>query len=100
MRGVEDDIGRVARAELQAVIALEFVPLDALSVDEGPVLASLVHQEEVVFFENNEGMIARNPRIGDYQVLVHLSPHAKRSSIEYEISLLISLNEYKAWKDT
>ena len=42
MRRIKMAIGRIARAELQAVVAIQFLPLNALAVNKRSVLTSLV----------------------------------------------------------
>src|SRR6202162_1939924 len=95
MRRIENRIRRIARPEFEPVVTFQFLPLDSLPVDECPVLAALIDQKKLVFFQHDESMIPRYPRIGSRQILIPLPSHAKRRSVEHNIFLLISLHQHQ-----
>src|SRR5437660_10289495 len=95
---MEDDVGPVTNAELQPVIDCVLLALDALAIDECAVLAAFVDEEENPIFRNDFSVIARNPGIGDDQILVHLASHIERAVFERDQALLFSLYKYEAGK--
>jgi len=100
MSRIEKNISGIARPELQPVAALQFLPLDALTVDEGAVLTAQVNEEEVWSFLHDLGVIARDAGISDDQVLIDLPPHAEGSAVQDDVLLLTTLNEDKGGKDS
>ncbi len=90
---VEDNVDGISRPKLNAIISLQQLALDALAINESSVLAALVNYEELPVLRNDESMVAGNPGIGNYQVLVHLSTDGKRTMVEIQGSLLSSLHE-------
>src|ERR1022692_3070265 len=98
VRRIEDGIGRIACAKLQAIVALQLLPLNAFPVDERTVLAALIDEEKPFSFENDQRVIARNSWIGDHQILIDLTAHAERSSIEDDVLLLVTLHQHQRGK--
>ena len=98
VRRIKNGVGGIARAEFQTIIALEPLPLNAFAVDKRTVLAPLIDEEESIFFEHDEGVVAGNTRIGNHQVLIHLAPHAERSAVKDDVSLLVALHEHQRGK--
>ena len=99
MQRMENQVGDIARAKFQPVVALELVPLDPLAVDEGAVLAALVDDEEFAILGDNRRMLARHARVGDHQVAIHLAPHCVRRVVQRQRLLLASLHEDRDGKD-
>src|SRR5579871_20991 len=100
MGRIENGIGGVARSELEAIVALQFLPLNALAVNESAVLAALIDKKKSALFEHDESVIARHARIGDDQILIDLAPHAEGRAVQDDILLFISLDQYQRGKDT
>src|ERR1700682_440573 len=98
MSGVEDDVGGVARAKLQAVVTLKSLSLDALAVNKCAVLAALIYEKKTLAFQDNLGVVARYARIGDDKVFVYLTSHTERSAVEDNIFLLIALHQHQGGK--
>ena len=98
VRRIENGVGRIARAKLQAIVALQLLPLDTLSVDERAVLAALVDEKESGFFQHDERVVARDAGIGDHQILIDLAPHAERSAVEDDVPLLVALHQHQRGK--
>ena len=96
---MEDGINRVARAELETIVALESLPLHALAVDKGAVLAAFVHHVELAAFGDNEGVVARDPRVSNDQIFFHLAPDGEWAVVEIERALFGPLHENQAGKD-
>ncbi len=98
VRRIEDGVGRIARAKLQAIVALQLLPLDTLSVHERAVLAALVDEKETSFFQHDERVVARDAGIGDHQILVDLAPDAERSPVKDNVPLLVALHQHQRGK--
>lgn len=92
MLRVEDDIGKIANPELQAIVLLQWLTLDFLAIDKRSVLAALVYHAELPIFRNDHGVVARNPRVRNDQILVDFSAHAEGTVVKLDDSLLISLH--------
>src|SRR6185437_14893607 len=97
---MKDGVNRVACAKLKAIIALQFLAIDALAVHERSVLAALVLHIKTTVFRNNQRMIPRDTRVGDNEVFVHLAADAEGRVIEVERSLLATVDEDQAGEDT
>ena len=100
VRGIEQNVGGIARAEFEAVAALQFLALDALSVDEGAVLAAQVDQEKILSLLHDLGVVARDARVGDDQVFINLAADVERRAVQDNVLLLGSLYEDKRGKHT
>src|SRR5208282_2024034 len=98
VRRIEQDVGGITRAELEAVAALQFLALDALSVDERTVLAAEVDQEKVLTLLHDLGMVAGDARVGDDQVFVDFAANIERGAIESDVPLLAALHEDQCGK--
>ncbi len=95
MSRIEQKIGRIARSEFQPVSALQFLPLDALSIHESAMFAAQIDEKEVLPFLHDLRMVARDARIGDHQILVHLPSHGERSAVQHDVLLLAALHEHQ-----
>src|SRR5262249_58397064 len=95
MYGMEDDVGTVAHAKLEAVVALQFLALHALAVYESPVLARLIEDPEPAVFGGDRRVISGNSRVRDHQVLVDLAAHRERAMVEDDRALLAPLHQYQ-----
>src|SRR5215469_5988416 len=95
---MEQDVSRIPGSKLEPVAALQLLPLDPLAVHKRPVLAPKVFNKEVMPILHDLGVIARDPRICDYQVFVHLASHSERSPVQNDILLFTSLHEDKGRK--
>ena len=93
MRRVEQHVGRIARAEFQPVAPLQLLALDAFTVHERAMLAPLILDKEIVALLHDLRVIARNARIGDHQVFIHLSAHGEGSAIQNNIFLFAALHK-------
>ena len=98
MKRIENDVGAAAGAEFQQIIAVELVPFDLLTVDEGTVLTALVNDPVNTGFVNDLGMIAGDARIGDDKILIDLSSDGERTVDEGQASLVTALNQDKGRK--
>ena len=98
VRRIEQNVSRIARAKLQAVAALQFLPLDALSIDERAVLAAQVDQEKRLPFLHDLGMVARDARVGDHQIFIHFPSHGERSAVQNDVLLLTALHKHQGGK--
>ena len=58
MLRMEYRVDGVAGAEFQAVVAIENLALNALSVDEGAMFAALVHNKKLAVLRNDDGVVA------------------------------------------
>ena len=99
MRRIENDIGRIAGAKFHPVIALKFLPLDTFPIDEGAVLASLIDQKELAALQFDLRVVARDARVGDHQVFVHLAADGEGGPVENNILLFISLHKHERGED-
>ena len=100
VRRIEDGVAGIARSKFQAVVAFQLLPLNAFAVDERAVLAALINEKESVFFEHDQRVIARDPRIGDHQILIHFAAHAERRAIEDDVLLLVPLHQHQRREHT
>jgi hypothetical protein len=75
---MEDDVGHIADAELQAIVPLQRLALHPFAVDERSVLAVLVRQAELPVFRGDLSMVAGDARIGHYQVLTNFASYGIR----------------------
>ena len=98
LQRIEDHIHGVADAELQAVAALELLALHSFPVDEGSVLAPLVDDVELSIFRNNQGMITRNPGIGNGQVLIGFASDCEGTAVQIDLALGAVLHEHQHGK--
>ena len=94
--GMKDRVNRIAGAEFQAIVALELPPLHALAVDERAVLAALVLHEKLAVFRKQQGVVARDPGIGNGQVFFHFAADAERGVVEVEGPLLTAVDKNQA----
>src|SRR5580658_7495334 len=100
VRGIKKNVGGITRPEFQAVIALEFLALDPLSVDERAMLASLIDQVEVVAFQHNLRVVAGDARVGNDEVLINLASHVERRTVQHDIFLIVALDKHQRGKHT
>jgi hypothetical protein len=98
VRRIKQDIGRVTCAKFQAIPTLQLLPLDSFPVDERPMFAAEVLQEEFHTLLHNLRVIAGNARVGDDQILVHLASHGEWSAVQDNVFLLAALHEDKSRK--
>ena len=89
---MKNQVRDVARAELQSIVARQFAAIDAFAVDEGSMLAALVDDKEFAVLGHDVGMLARDPRIGNHQIAVHLAADGVRSVIQRQRLLLVPLD--------
>src|SRR5947209_11880218 len=97
---MKNRIDRVTRAELKPVVAFQLLSFNSLAIDEGTVLAAQVLNEKAAIFRDEEGMVTRDPRVGDNQVFVHLAADAERRVVESQHPLLADMDEDQAGKNT
>ena len=100
MMGMKDDVGNIAHAELDAIVALQRLALHPLAVDERSMLAALVDDAELAVFGGDQGVVAGDARVGDDQVLVHLAAHRERSVVEVDGALVVPLHENQGGKNS
>src|SRR5579864_1107178 len=62
------------------------------------MLAAQVFDEEFLALLHDLGVVARDPRIGDDEVLIHLTADRERSAIQNDILLLAALHKHKRGK--
>src|SRR5689334_1618968 len=79
---MENRVDGIASTKLEAVIALQRFPLHPFAVHKRSVLAALVLNEKLTVLGDNQRVVARDPRIGDGQVLLHLAANRKRRMVE------------------
>src|SRR5205085_7763299 len=81
-----------AHAELETVVPLQLaLALDALAIDEGAVLRLVVdHVERAVFFDEL-GMLARNARVTDDEVVLRLASDLERQPLQDDAARLALL---------
>ena len=96
---MEYGVDGVAGAEFQTVVAIENLSLNALPVHERAMFAALVHNKKLAVLGDDDGVVARDPGIGNDQVLLHLAANTEGAVVEIERSLFGSLNEDQAGKD-
>ena len=99
MLRIKNYINGFADAKFQAIISLQSLAINALSIDERAMLAGLINHTELAILRNDEGMFARNPRIGDDQIFVNLAPHCKGTVIKIDGALLVPLHKNQRGKD-
>src|SRR6058998_2931902 len=97
---MKNGVNRIARAKLKTVISIERFTFHAFAIDEGAVLAALVLDKELPACRNDEGMIAGNPGVGDYEIFFQLSTNSERAVVEVHGALLGPVNENEAGKDS
>ena len=95
MMGMEDDVGNVADAELDAIVPLQSLALYPFAVDESSVLAALVDDAELSVFRGDQSMVAGDARVGDDQILIDLATHGERSVVEVDGALVVPLHEHQ-----
>ena len=98
MLRIENHVRNFTNAELQPVVAFESLTLDSFPVDERPVLAALVDDAEDSVFGHDQRMVPGDARVGDDQIFVDFSSYTKRTVIEVNDTLLISLDKHKCGK--
>ena len=98
MGRIENCIRRIPRAKFQPVIALQLLPLNSFSVDEGSVFTALIDKNKSIFFQDDQRVIARHSRVRDDQILIDLPSDAKWAAVEHDIALLISLHQHQRRK--
>ena len=96
---MEDQIGDIARAKFQPVVALQLVAVDLLAIDEGAVLAAQVYDKKFAILGNDRRVLARYARVGNHQVAIHLAAHRVRGVIQRQRLLVASLYEDRDGKD-
>ncbi len=100
VRGIEQDVSRIASPELQAVAALQFLALDSLSVDERAVLAAQIDEEEFLPLLHDLRVVARDARVGDHQIFIDFPSHRERRAVQDDVLLLAALHKHKGGKHT
>src|SRR5579864_749036 len=98
MGRIKENVGRITRTEFQPIAALQFLALDALPVHERAMLAAQIFDEEFLTLLHDLSMVARDSRIGDDEVLIHLAADGERSAIQNDILLLATLHKHKGGK--
>ncbi len=99
MQRMEDQVGNIARAKFQPVVALQLVAVHLLAIDEGAVFAAKVHDKKLAIFRNDRAMLARHARVGDHQVAIHLAAHGIGSVIQRQRLLIVALYKDRDGKD-
>ena len=101
MLGIKNRIDSIAGTKFEAVIALQCLTLlNSLSVDKCAVLAALVFDVKAAILRDDERVVARNPRVGDRQVLFNLAANRERRVIEIQRALLGPMHKNNAGKHT
>ncbi len=100
MGRIEYDVRRIARPKFQPVAALQFLALDAFSIHECAVLAAQIDQKEFLPLLHDLGMVARDARVGNHQILIHFASDSERRAVQDDILLLAPLHKDKGGKHT
>src|SRR5690349_5952027 len=90
---VEDDVDMVLRTEMNAVAVRQSVAVHLLTVDEGPMLASLIDNAIFAVNQDDLGMIARDPRIGNDEVLLGTTANREWHLLQRDLPLLLAFYE-------
>src|ERR1700719_4311492 len=96
---MEDQVGNIARAKFEPVVALQLVAVHLLAIDEGTVPAAQVYDKKPAVFRNNRSMLARHARVGNHQVAIHLAANGIRSVIQRQRLLITSLDKDRNGKN-
>jgi hypothetical protein len=64
------------------------------------MFAALVHYAELSVFGSDQSVVAGDARIGNDQILVHLSTHGERCVVEVDSALVVSLHENEGGKNS
>src|SRR5258708_21450973 len=96
---MKDGVNSSAGGELEAVVPRQLPALHGLAIDERSVLAALVLHEEFAVLGKQEGVVARDPGIGNRQVLFHLAADAVGGVIEVQGPLLSTMHKNQTGKD-
>jgi hypothetical protein len=67
----------VTGTELHTVIGFQLFALYTFAIHERTVLAALVLDDNFAVLGDEQGMIARDARICNYQILIHSAANAK-----------------------
>ena len=90
---IKNDVRDIANAKFQPVISFQVLALHAFAIDERSVFAALIEHIELAVIGRYQRMIARDTRIGNYQILIYFAPDAERAVIEIDGALLVALHE-------
>ena len=74
--------------------------LDALSVDEGAVLAAQIDQEEFLSVLHDLRVVARDARVRNHQIFIDFPSNCERSAVQDDVLLLATLHKDKGGKHT
>jgi hypothetical protein len=96
---MKDQVGNIARAEFQPVVALQLVAINFFTVDERPVFAVQVDDKKLAVLGNDGSMLAGYARVGNHQVAIDLAAHGVRRVIQRQRLLIASLYKNRDGKD-
>ena len=88
---MKNQVGNIARAKLQTIVALQFMAIDLFAINKRAVLASQVNNKKLAIFRHDRSVLARYPRIRNHQIAIDLAPHRIRSVIQRQRLLIASL---------
>src|SRR5215472_1745481 len=94
-RRVEDNVDMVLRAEVNAVAIRQSVAVHLLSVDEGPVLASLIDDAVLAVHQDDLGVIARDAWVGDDEVLLRPAADGEWYFLQRDLALLLPFDKHQ-----
>ena len=90
---VEDDMDMVLRTEMNAVAVRQSVAVYLLPIDEGPVFAPLIDNAVFAINQNDFGMVARDTRVGNDEVLLGTTANREWHLLQRDLPLLLAFYE-------
>src|SRR5947208_9132976 len=90
---IKNDVRDIANSKFQPVISFQVLALHAFAIDARSVFAALIEHIELAVIGRYQRMIARDTRIGNYQILIYFARAAERAVIEVAGDMLVALPE-------
>src|SRR5260370_6125718 len=91
--GIENEVGSALDSKFDTVVEVQLVSLDFGAINVHALFAPLIKNHVVSTFRVDHGMIARDARIGNHQVLVAIAADRERHMVERNFTLLRAVHE-------